>query len=77
MKTYKVPNLNSKTPQAEQGKLINALKGVAGVESAILHPTSSEFEIKGRGQEVPKLEEIAAAASKAGFSLESSAVTSA
>jgi hypothetical protein len=67
MEKYKVPTLTSSTPQAEQSKLLSALRGVKGVESAQLHPSTSEVAIGGKGQNSPKREEIATAASAAGF----------
>jgi hypothetical protein len=69
MKKYKVENLSATTPQSEQGKLITALKAVSGVQSAVLHPSSSEFEIKARTAQQPKRKDLAAAASEVGFAL--------
>lgn len=71
MKTYRVPNLTATTTEADQTKLVTALKAVKGVENAVLHPAQHEFEIRARDKEEPKRDEIAAAASKAGFALAS------
>jgi copper chaperone CopZ len=67
MEKFKVPTLSLKTPQADQDKLITALKGVKGVASATLHPSSSEFVINAKDKQQPRREDIVAAASKAGF----------
>jgi hypothetical protein len=69
MSTYKVNNLDSKTPQTDQAKLATAMKSVTGVESARVIADSSQIEIKGKGGKDPKRDELAAAASKAGFPL--------
>lgn len=69
MKKYTVSNLNAKTPQDEQTKLLSAIKGVKGVASAQLYPGSSEFGLTAREKESPKQEDLASAVSKAGFSL--------
>jgi hypothetical protein len=70
MQSFNVPNLNEKTPQAEQTKLVNALKAVNGVDAATLQPSKHSFEIRGKGQQNPKREDITAAASKAGFAVD-------
>ena len=69
MTMYKTPTLSSKTPEAEQTKLVAALKAVSGVQSATLHLSTHEFEIKGADKKEPKREDVTAAASKAGFSV--------
>jgi hypothetical protein len=71
MSKYKIGNLNVDTPRAAQGRLINALRTVTGVGSAVIHPNSSELEIIPRPQQQPERSAIAAAVSKAGFSLDS------
>lgn len=67
MKKYKIPTLTTNTPQADQTKLLSALKGVKGVESAQLHPNTSEVAVTPKAQNAPKREEIATAASRVGF----------
>lgn len=69
MMKYKSPRLDAKTPQADKTKLVNALRAVQGVESAVLHPATHEFEIKARDKQQPKPADISAAASKAGFAI--------
>jgi hypothetical protein len=69
MHRYKVPNLTADTPQPERTRLLTALRGVHGVEGAMLIPESSEFTVSGRAQQQPKRAEVESAASKAGFTV--------
>lgn len=64
---YKITNLNDKTPQAEQNKLVSALKGVQGVQSAKLDLGTQEVEVIGRDKKDPARNDLSAAANKAGF----------
>ena len=67
MEKYKVPTLTTNTPQADQTKLLKAIKDLRGVESAQLHPNTSEVAIKLKTENPPKREEIETAASRVGF----------
>lgn len=69
MKKYQIPTLNEKTTQADQSKIMTAVKGVSGVSKAILHLNSHEIEVAGKDQADPKREDIASAVSKIGFPL--------
>ena len=70
MKSYKVQNLSNSTTSSDQTKLISALRGVAGVETATLRLQDHAFEIKAKDKHEPKREELAAATLKAGFPLQ-------
>lgn len=69
MQTYKIPTLTSTTPKDDQTKLLSAIRGVRGVQSAELHPDRHELAIEVKAQQEPKRTEIEAAASGAGFAL--------
>jgi len=66
---YKLTDLSAKTTKDQQTKLVSALKGVSGVENAILHLGSSEVEIKPLAKQEPKRADLTAAISSAGFSM--------
>lgn len=69
MTNYKVENLNSKTPEAEQNKLKTNLKGMQGVQNVNLNPTKGEFSLSCGSQQGPNESVIKAAVQKAGFTL--------
>ncbi len=70
MDTYTASKLNATTTQAEQTKLIKALKAVHGVENATLHLSESRVEVAPRVNETARRVDIETAASKCGFSLD-------
>ena len=69
MQKYQIPKLTEKTSQADQTKIVAALKEVDGVASATLHPKSHEVELKMTDKREPKRTEIASAVSSIGFPL--------
>jgi len=69
MQTYKIPTLTSTTPKNDQTKLLSAIKGVKGVQTAELHPDKHELAITVKAQQEPKRNDIEAAAKGAGFPL--------
>lgn len=69
MQKYQIPKLTEKTSQADQTKIVTALRKVDGVASATLHPKSHEVELKVNEKREPKRTEIASAVSSIGFPL--------
>ena len=69
MEKYKIPSLTAQTPQADQTRLVCAMRNVRGVERAFLHAETGEIEIGVKDSHSPKREAIADAASSVGFPL--------
>lgn len=67
MKSYKLPDLSSKSSKDDRAKLVTALEAVQGVRKAILHTDKNSFEIEAEPKHEPKQEELMAAAATAGF----------